>query len=80
LTHPTPTPNARKPTQESKVINLGKPKTTRQSLHDLIPVAVISHDDAMTVEWLEGLINDLRADAGLTPLPHEGGTVASREK
>lgn len=66
--HPNP---PEKPTQESKVINLDKPKTTRQSLHDLIPVAVISPDDAMTAEWLEGLINDLRADAGLTPLPHE---------
>lgn len=65
--HPNP---PEKPTQESKVINLDKP-TTRPPITDLIPVAVISPDDAMTVEWLEGLINDLRADAGLTPLPHE---------
>lgn len=71
MTHPTPTPNARKPTQESKVINLDKPKTTHPPITDLIPVAVISPDDAMTVEWLKGLINDLRADAGLPPLPHE---------
>ncbi|MGX0630200.1 hypothetical protein ACUW8P_001309 [Corynebacterium afermentans] len=53
------------------MINLDKRKTTHPPITDLIPVAVISPDDAMTVEWLEGLINDLRADAGLTPLPHE---------
>ena len=76
--HPNPVPE--NPTQESKVSLLDKPKTTRPPITDLIPVAVISPDDAMTAEWLEELINDLRAHAGLTPRPHEGGTVASREK
>ncbi|MBA1838334.1 hypothetical protein GC584_10050 [Corynebacterium sp. zg912] len=61
------------------MINLDKP-TTRPPITDLIPVAVISPDDAVTAEWLEGFIRDLRADAELTHLPHEGGTVASREK
>lgn len=68
--HPQARPS-RKPIQESKVIALDKPKTTHPPITDLIPVAVISPDDAMTAEWLEELINDLRADSGLTPLPRE---------
>lgn len=71
---PPPKPRPlEKPTQESRVSNLDKPKTTHQSLDDLIPVAVISPDDAMTAEWLEGFIRDLHANAGLASLPHGSG-------
>ncbi|MBA1836286.1 hypothetical protein [Corynebacterium wankanglinii] len=50
---------------------LDKPKTKRRSLHDLIPVAVVRPGDGIDYAWIRDLINDLRADAGLTPLTHE---------
>lgn len=67
--HPQPRP-PEKPTQESKVIILDKPKTTHPPITDLIPVAIVRPGDGIDYAWIRDLINDLRADAGLTPLPH----------
>lgn len=51
----------------------------RQPVTDLIPIAIISPDDAMSVEWLEDLINALRVNAGLEPLTSEELNAPSGE-
>lgn len=67
----SPLPTRTQPIRQTKGTYLDKPVKQRPPLTDLIPIAVLKPDDAMTFEWLEDLINTLRTRAGLEPLTSE---------